>query len=310
MTTEQFWEIIAEINTKAPDGSQEAVLQQAKEVLRRFTLEELTAYDQIFQVYHSASFRQYLRTASTELGVSCSEESFMAFRSWLISRGKQVYMDALRDPQSLSQVIRAGEKLNFEAFAYVASDVYTEKLKAQGKHVEVGEFPLSEVSSAHPLNKAQEDAILAELPQREDISEAWSLNDIPRLFPNLHQNPSIDKAQELWMRTSPEKLVRAYVYDNAGITVYAFENSPENIANFIGAHPLVRQIIVTDMLDREIVSTYGWFIDRCSDKALLGQITSVLIPIQMGESEAATIPCVTEDALNAYLERTEGEYDF
>ena len=98
MKAEQFWEIIAEINAKVPDGSQEAMLRQAKKALEKLTLEELIAYDQIFQVYHSASFRQYLLVASTALGATCSEESFMHFRSWLISRGKQVYMDALRAP--------------------------------------------------------------------------------------------------------------------------------------------------------------------------------------------------------------------
>ena len=188
MKAEQFWEIIAEINAKAPDGSQEAMLQQAKKALEKLTLEELIAYDQIFQVYHSASFRQYLLVSSTALGATCSEESFMHFRSWLISRGKQVYMDALRDPQSLSKVIRKEEKLNFEAFAYVATDVYTEKLKAQGGTVEIVEFPLSDASSAHPMDKEQEEAILAEIPQWEDIQEGGTVIDFPQLFPGLSLN--------------------------------------------------------------------------------------------------------------------------
>ena len=64
---------------------------------------------------------------------------------------------------------------------------------------------------------------------------------------------------------------------------------------------------MTDFLDQEVVSTFGWFIDRCSDKALLGKITSVLAPIQMGEAEAKPVLCVTEDALNDYVERTEHE---
>ena len=81
MTAEQFWEIIAEINAKAPDGSHKAMLRQAKKVLGKLTLEELVAYDQIFQVYHCASYRQHLWAASTALGASYSEDSFMDFRS-------------------------------------------------------------------------------------------------------------------------------------------------------------------------------------------------------------------------------------
>lgn len=66
-------------------------------------------------------------------------------------------------------------------------------------------------------------------------------------------------------------------------------------------------IIVTDLLDQVLVSTCGWFIDRCPNKALLGKITSVLVPIQMGEAEANPVLCVTEDALNDYVERMEHE---
>jgi len=302
-----FWKIIAEINAKAPDGSQEAMLRQAKEALGKLTLEELVSYDQIFHVYHYAADRQYLWAASAALGASCSDDSFKDFRSWLISRGKQVYMDALRDPQSLSKVIRKEEKLNFEVFAYAATDVYTEKIKAQGKTVRFGEFPLSDASSAQPMDKEQEEAILAEIPHREDIQEGWSVNDFPQLFPALYQNADDEAAKALWTVVGPEKLIRGHVCDDTGITVYVFENSPENIANFIGSRPMANWIIVTDLLDQGLVTTYGWFIDHCPDKALLGKITSVLVPIQMGEAEAKPVLCVTEDALNDYVERTEHE---
>lgn len=309
MTAEQFWDIIAAINAKALDGRQKAVLRQAKKVLGKLTLEELVSYDQIFHVYHRAAYRQYLWAASAALGASYSDDKFMDFRSWLISRGKQVYMDALRDPQSLSKVIRKEEKLNFEVFAYAAADVYTEKLKAQGRTVKIGEFPLSDASSAHPMEKEQENAILAEIPYREDIQEGWSVNDFPKLFPALYQNADDEAAKTLWTVVGPEKLIRGHVCDDTGITVYVFENSPENIANFIGSRPMANWIIVTDLLDQGLVATYGWFIDHCPDKALLGKITSVLVPIQMGEAEAKPVLCVTEDALNDYVERTEHEND-
>ena len=307
MTTERFWDIIAAINAKAPDGGQEAMLRQAKKELEKLTLEELVDYDQIFHGYHRAAYRQYLWAASAALGAFYSDDSFIDFRSWLISRGKQVYMDALRDPPSLSKVIRKEEKLNFEVFAYVASDVYTKKLKAQGVPVKFDEFPLSDASSAHPMDKEQEDAILAEIPQRGDIQEGWSVNDFPQLFPALYQDGDDDLAKTLWTMVGPEKLIRGHVCDDTGITVYVFENSPENIANFIGSHPMANWIIVTDLLDQGLVTTYGWFIDHCLDKALLGKITSVLVPIQMGEAEAKPVLCVTEDALNDYVERTEHE---
>lgn len=131
--------------------------------------------------------------------------------------------------------------------------------------------------------------------------------DLPQSFPAHYKSADSDLAKALWTEVGPEKLIRGHVCDDTGITVYVFENSAENIANFIGSRPMANWIIVADLLDQGLVSTYGWFIDHCPDKALLGKVTSVLVPIQMGEAEAEPVLCVTEDALNDYVEQTEHE---
>ena len=33
----------------------------------------------------------------------CSDDSFLDFRAWLIAQGKETYLEALRDPDTLSQ---------------------------------------------------------------------------------------------------------------------------------------------------------------------------------------------------------------
>lgn len=59
----------------------------------------------------------------------CSDDGFTDFRSWLISRGRDVYEAALRDPESLVEVAAADgvEATSFEEFQYVARRVYEEK---------------------------------------------------------------------------------------------------------------------------------------------------------------------------------------
>lgn len=110
-------------------------------------------------------------------------------------------------------------------------------------------------------------------------------------------------AETLWTQIGTEKLIRGYVSDDHGTTEYLFENTPQNIAHFIGATPLAERIVITDLLDREIASTFGWFIDRCPDQRLLREITSVLVPIQMGETEPEPILLATEEELERYLEQ-------
>ena len=113
-------------------------------------------------------------------------------------------------------------------------------------------------------------------------------------------------AETLWTQIGAEKLIRGHVSDDRGTTAYLFESTPPNIAHFIGANPLAERIVITDLLDCEIVSTFGWFIDRCPDQTLLREITSVLVPIQMGETEPEPILLATEEELERYLEHCQG----
>lgn len=96
----------------------------------------------------------------------------------------------------------------------------------------------------------------------------------------------------------------AYVYLYSGDSQeYVFDLTPENIANFLGVHQYdAAKIILTDMLDRLILSTIGGFIDQCPDQDLCRRILPLLVPIQMGEADAQEIPMVTMEALEEYGE--------
>ena len=107
--------------------------------------------------------------------------------------------------------------------------------------------------------------------------------------------PTSDKTRDLARESQlaqlleDDKLVCAHVYDDDGYTEYLFHGSPENIANFIGARPLVHQIVLTDREESPFLWTIGYFIDRCPDKVLLEEVKKALIPIQMCEVEAQPV---------------------
>lgn len=102
---------------------------------------------------------------------------------------------------------------------------------------------------------------------------------------------------------SKENLVRGYVYPYEGCrSEYLFEHSPFNIASFIMRHPDAREIILTDVLDRKILNTIGYFIDRCPDQKLLPQILEHLIPLQMFEKEPQEFPVATAEEVEAWYE--------
>ncbi len=58
----------------------------------------------------------------------------------------------------------------------------------------------------------------------------------------------------------------------------------ENIANYIGSHMFeAEKIVITDMCDRLILDTCGYFINSCPNQEFCKEINPFLIPIQMGE---------------------------
>ena len=93
----------------------------------------------------------------------------------------------------------------------------------------------------------------------------------------------------------------AYVYPlSGGRQEYVFDMTPENIANFLGAHQFDTEEMMTDMLDNLILNAAGGFIMNCPNQELCHQIIPLLAPIQLGEVEAKEIPMVTMDAYNEY----------
>lgn len=58
----------------------------------------------------------------------CSDDGFEYFRNWIISRGKDVYYEAKKNPDSLiSQFNENDEFYDFESFWYVALTAFENK---------------------------------------------------------------------------------------------------------------------------------------------------------------------------------------
>lgn len=127
MNKEQFWNIVNEVHSSTDPRNQKEVLTALRDRLRNLPSEEILEWKQIFSFYQDAARRNDLWAASAAMGAHCSDDGFMDFRSWLISQGRDVYMSALKDPESLVSVNTDGQELNFEDYAYVPSKAYAER---------------------------------------------------------------------------------------------------------------------------------------------------------------------------------------
>lgn len=127
MNKEQFWNIVNEVHSSTDPRNQKEVLTALRDRLRNLPSEEILEWKQIFSFYQDAARRNDLWAASAAMGAHSSDDGFMDFRSWLISQGRDVYMSALKAPESLVSVNTDGQELNFEDYAYVPCKACAER---------------------------------------------------------------------------------------------------------------------------------------------------------------------------------------
>lgn len=78
--------------------------------------------------------------------------------------------------------------------------------------------------------------------------------------------------------------------------------TPENLANLIGGKGTdAFRIVVTDVLDRLIISARSGILDICPNQTLCREVIGYLVPIQMGEQEAGELLSVNRDVAEEYF---------
>ena len=139
MTHDEFWDIIADSRRDFdPDrrngnmylhGNMYLQAERLKQLLTPMPADEVQAFDRVFRQLFFDAFKWDLWAAAYIIGGGCCDDSFMDFRFWLISMGREVYEAAMVDAESLADVAAApGIELTFfEAFGYIAAGVLEEK---------------------------------------------------------------------------------------------------------------------------------------------------------------------------------------
>jgi hypothetical protein len=157
-----FWKII-DTSRRQARGDVDDQLEILPELLSRLSVKEILDFDRIFTEYWVRAYTWELWAAAYIIGGGCSDDGFMDFRGWLISRGEKVYEAALADPQSLTRVVKVDDECQIEGFQYVARQVWEQKT---GK--DTGDFPDTGVSV--PL---------------DPTGKAWEEDDLEQHYPKL-----------------------------------------------------------------------------------------------------------------------------
>jgi Protein of unknown function (DUF4240) len=159
-----FWKIIDD-SRKQAGGDLDKQVGMLRARLEQSEPEEIVQFGKLFQEYWVRAYTWDLWAAAYIIGGGCSDDGFLDFRGWLISKGEKVFENALKDPESLVEVVNDEEDCQYEGFQYVASQAWENKT---GKGM--GDFPNHGLK--HPSKPA---------------GERWSEEgeDLERRFPKL-----------------------------------------------------------------------------------------------------------------------------
>lgn len=136
MSTEKFWDLIGGMNKECGENP-ELEIGWLKEKLEELPSEQVAGFICLFWSYREAANKYGLWSAAIVMKQGGSIEEFMRFQSWLISQGKDIYMEVLKNPDFLAD-INVPKLSNFMELSYVGNRAY---MRMTGKGWDEAYFP-------------------------------------------------------------------------------------------------------------------------------------------------------------------------
>ncbi len=160
MDRARFWTIVDK-TLRASQGSVEDQAGSLHEALLTLSPQEIVAFDAIFAELALAAFRTDIHAALCIVVEDSSMPGFVEFLGWLVTRGKSVYENVLRDPDSLADVDLIADSTLGSGFVYIAMQAWEDKTgNSSLDFPATTEFPAEPVGS--PLSNAE---VRAKLPR-------------------------------------------------------------------------------------------------------------------------------------------------
>ena len=135
ISEKRFWELIDWSATRS--GSRQRLAALRRELIA-LTPEEIVGFDLRLGLVLDAANRRDLWGAATVVNASSSDEAFLSFRCWLVSRGQRVYREALRDPDNIISAVRRGQDHEMKDLLEVAREAW--KLRTRRPESEFDEL--------------------------------------------------------------------------------------------------------------------------------------------------------------------------
>lgn len=180
MNPDKFWELIDQAREEA--GGWEEMDSPLAEALALLEMPDLMLWAQIFSEYQRLSYKNKLWAAAYIINGGCSDDGFDYFRAWLTAQGREVFLAALADPDSLADVDDCDGDVEYEDLLGVAARAYFQKKGLQGRdydqyYQELEQYPLADETAAE---------MRFEIEYAADIDVEWDEDEgLEDLLPKL-----------------------------------------------------------------------------------------------------------------------------
>jgi len=168
-----FWKLIQ--SAKETCGQDmDAMMDFLKDRLVSMGPEQAQNFHDILHAYEDLADKFGLWDAAGVMKeYGCSDDGFIDFRAWLIAQGKEVYMNALRDPDTLADIEPYGDCC-FECLSYVGDYAY-EQLTGRSAYDEMEPDRIEKMR----------DELKKDIVYKDGIQYPREPKDLPRFLPRL-----------------------------------------------------------------------------------------------------------------------------
>lgn len=185
MDKNEFWELI-QTSYREADWVTDKEMDILINKLAEYSQEEILKFGEIYDIYAKESYKSKLWAAAYVLSGGCSDDCFDYFRGWLISRGKEPYLNALLDPDSIIDL-----DMPYEDDYYENEAMLSVALKAFNKKIGTKDFNIYyERMKEFKLDSEEIFDIVDEISFDEDIDAKWNGDNeesLKNLVPKLYE---------------------------------------------------------------------------------------------------------------------------
>src|SRR5437868_3954612 len=124
MDTTTFWEIISKAIVPGREDTEKDWFEALKRELIKLPPEEILLFRQHFDRMVDTAYKTDLWGAAYLINGGCSDDCFHYFRRWLVAQGRRVYERALKDPDTLADVLDGEDEVEDEEVGAAAARAY------------------------------------------------------------------------------------------------------------------------------------------------------------------------------------------